>query len=78
LTAGRAGPAFTTRERSGWSTYRASGDVPGQLGLVNVFRPPEQTRIKRRQVLGGVINDYERAAKKPKSRPVAELWNRTG
>ena len=37
-------------------------DVPKQIGLANVFRPPEQTRIKRRQVHGGLINEYERAA----------------
>ena len=60
LTAGRAGPAFTTRERGGWCTYRAVRDVPGQIGLVNVFRPPQQTRIKRRQVPGGLINEHER------------------
>ena len=30
-------------------------------------------RIKRRPVLGGVLNEYERAAQKPRSRPVAEF-----
>jgi putative transposase len=37
-----------------------------------------QERIKRRAVLGGLINQYERAAWKPRSRPVAEFWNPTG
>jgi hypothetical protein len=32
-------------------------------------------RIKRRPVLGGLINEYERAAWKPRSGPVAEFWN---
>jgi transposase InsO family protein len=35
-------------------------------------------RIKRRAVLGGLNNEYERAAYKPRSKPVAELWNPTG
>jgi len=34
-----------------------------------------QERIKRRPVLGGLINEYERAAKKPRSGPVAEFRN---
>jgi hypothetical protein len=31
-----------------------------------------QERIKREPVLGGLINEYERAAQTPKSRPAAE------
>ena len=34
-----------------------------------------QERIKRRPVLGGLVNEYERAAQKPTSTPVAEFWN---
>ena len=37
-----------------------------------------QQRIKRRPVPGGLINEYERAAYKPRSTPVAEFWNPTG
>jgi hypothetical protein len=37
-----------------------------------------QKQIKRRPVLGGLINEYERAVQKPRSRPVAEIWNPTG
>jgi hypothetical protein len=37
-----------------------------------------QQRVQRRPVLGGLINDYERAAEKPRSGPVAEFWNPTG
>jgi hypothetical protein len=37
-----------------------------------------QQRIKRRPVLGGRLNEYERAAQKPRSRPVAQFWHRTG
>jgi hypothetical protein len=32
----------------------------------------------RRPVLGGLINEYERAAYNPRSAPVAEFWNPTG
>jgi len=35
-------------------------------------------RIKRRPVLGGLINGYEWDAYKPGSGPVAEFWNPTG
>jgi putative transposase len=35
-------------------------------------------RIKRRLVLGGLINEYERAAQNPSSAPVAEFWNPAG
>ena len=35
-------------------------------------------RIKRRPVLGGLLSEYERAAQKPRSRPVADFWNPTG
>ena len=34
-------------------------------------------QIKRRPVLGGLINEYERAAQKTRSTSVAELWNPT-
>jgi transposase InsO family protein len=34
-----------------------------------------QERIKRRPVLGSPLNEYERAAWKPRSRPMAEFWN---
>ena len=37
-----------------------------------------QKQIKRRAVLGGLINEYERAAQKPRSGTVAEFWNPTG
>src|SRR6266496_1918816 len=37
-----------------------------------------QKRIKRRPVLGGLINEYRRAAQTPRSTPVAEFWNPTG
>jgi hypothetical protein len=37
-----------------------------------------QERIQRRPVLGGLINEYERAAKKRRSGPAAEFWNPTG
>ena len=37
-----------------------------------------QQRTKRRPVPGGLINEYERAAYKPRSTPVAEFWNPTG
>jgi hypothetical protein len=36
-----------------------------------------QQRTKRRPVLGGLTSEYERAAYKPRSRPVAEFWNPT-
>ncbi len=36
-----------------------------------------QQRTQRRPVPGGLINKYERAAYKPRSRPVAEFWNPT-
>jgi hypothetical protein len=34
-------------------------------------------RIQRRPVLGGLSNEYERAAYKPRSGPAAEFWNPT-
>jgi hypothetical protein len=34
--------------------------------------------IKRRPVLSGLINEYERAAQKPRSSLVAEFWNPRG
>jgi putative transposase len=34
-------------------------------------------RIQRRPVLGGLINEYERVAWKPRSGPMAEFWNLT-
>jgi putative transposase len=37
-----------------------------------------QERIQRRPVLGGLINEYERAAIKPRSALVTEFWNPTG
>ncbi len=37
-----------------------------------------QERIKRRPVLGGLLNEYERAAQKPWSKTVAEFWHPTG
>ena len=37
-----------------------------------------QQRIKRQPVLGGLINEYERAAQKPRSRHVPAFWNPTG
>ena len=37
-----------------------------------------QERIQRRPVLGGLINQYERAAYKRRSGPAAEFWNPTG
>jgi len=37
-----------------------------------------QNRIRRRPVLSGLPNEYERAAQKPRSRPAAEFWNPTG
>ena len=37
-----------------------------------------QEQIKRRPVLGGLINEYERAAWKTRSTSVAEFWNPTG
>ena len=37
-----------------------------------------QEQIQRRPVLGGLISEYERAAEKPRSTPVAEFWNPTG
>src|SRR5215471_9094530 len=35
-------------------------------------------RIKRRAVLGGLINEYERAAQKARSGAAAEFWNPHG
>ena len=35
-----------------------------------------QEQIQRRPVVGGLINEYERAAWKPWPTPVAEFWNR--
>ena len=35
-------------------------------------------RIKRRPVLGGLLNEYERAARKPRSQPAAQFWYPTG
>ena len=35
-------------------------------------------RIQRRAVLGGLISEYERAARKTRSVPMAEFWNPTG
>jgi transposase InsO family protein len=37
-----------------------------------------KVRIKRRPVLGGLINEYERAAYKVRSRGMTEFWNPTG
>jgi predicted CoA-binding protein len=38
----------------GERVYRRLSDVPGQIGLVNVFRPPEQTPdIGRQAVAAG-------------------------
>jgi transposase InsO family protein len=37
-----------------------------------------QQRIKRRPVLGGLINEYQRTSQKPRSRPVAEFSHPTG
>jgi hypothetical protein len=37
-----------------------------------------QEQIKRLLVLGGLINEYERAAWMPRSGPIAEFWNPTG
>ena len=39
---------------------------------------PSRERIKRRPVLGGLINEYERATQKPWSKSVAEFWRPTG
>jgi putative transposase len=36
-----------------------------------------QKRITRQPVLGGLLNEYQRAAYKPRSRPVARFWNPT-
>ncbi len=37
-----------------------------------------RARIQRRPVLGGLINEYERSAYKPRSGRVAEFWNPAG
>jgi hypothetical protein len=34
-------------------------------------------RFSARTVLGGLINEYERAAQRPRSGGVAEFWNPT-
>jgi hypothetical protein len=36
-----------------------------------------QEPIKHRPVPGGLINEYQRAAYKPRSGPAAEFWNPT-
>ena len=37
-----------------------------------------QKRITRLPVLDGLLNEYERAAQEPRSKPAAQLWNPTG
>ena len=39
---------------------------------------PDHQRIRRRPVLGGLINEYERAALKPQVNAYTEFWNPTG
>ena len=36
-----------------------------------------QQRIRRRPILGGLINEYERAAQNSRSTTTAEFWNPT-
>ena len=36
-----------------------------------------QERVKRRPVLGGLLNEYERAGSEPRSRPLAQFWHPT-
>ena len=40
--------------------------------------PTPSKRIQRRTVLGGLINEYQRAAQKARSGAIAEFWNPTG
>jgi len=42
--------------------------------LLKLLAGPSRERIKRRPVLGGLINEYERATQKPWSKTVAEFW----
>ena len=37
-----------------------------------------QERVKRRPVLGGHLNEYERAGSEPRSRPPAQFWHPRG
>ena len=37
-----------------------------------------QERVERRPVLGGLLNEYERAGSEPRSRPLAQFWHPTG
>jgi hypothetical protein len=71
--------------RSALARYAArQGQRPHRSGELRPPRPGHpiadlsQKQIKRRPVLGGLINEYERAVQKPRSRPVAEIWNPTG
>jgi hypothetical protein len=55
-----------------------SPDIRPQRSTVTCLRLLSQEWIQRWPVLGGLINEYERAAYKPRSGQMAEFWNPTG
>jgi predicted CoA-binding protein len=58
----------------GEHVYRTLRDVPGQIGLVNVFRPPEQTPdIARQAVAAGATALWlQLGIASPEARAIAE------
>jgi uncharacterized protein len=58
----------------GEQVYRTLRDVPGQIGLVNVFRPPEQTPDVARQAVaaGATALWLQLGIASPQARAIAE------
>jgi hypothetical protein len=54
-------------------SLRAPDDDPNVIPF-----PAQADRIRRKRVLGGLINEYEPAAQQPWSTPVAEFLTTTG
>jgi hypothetical protein len=71
----RSVPAGCARHYNGLRPHRSRELRPPRPD--HYIADISRQRIKRRRVLGCVTNEYERAAQKPRSRSVAELWNPT-
>ena len=85
VTANRDGPWTTQQIRNlpmdlgdRAADFRFAVPVAADSSTAPSRSPASQALIQRRPVLGGLISEYERAAEKPRSTPVAEFWNPTG